>query len=180
MDLERLKQILEAYGSRPENWPVAERHAAKLFLSQSSDAQVLVAEQSAIDAVLDELPAGEVSVSLKESVLSTAAVQLGSSENSYESVSAPAASSPGLWARFTQGSRQLLDDIDTMQWSGPALARSAPVLGSAAILGFMLALYGPVASDDTYLTTSEDEILVATFSTPDYGLNDFSINGADE
>ncbi len=177
MDLIRLRQILDAYGGRPEHWPDAERDAVVEYLSQTEDTKTLVAEQIALEALLDEMPAGEVSASLNEAVLSSAAEHLSSIANKQIEAATRPDAPLGWWSRFVQGSRGWLVDVDTMQWSGPTLAKSTPVLGSAAILGFLVAVYAPTGIDDGYMKTLEDEIFVAAFSVPDYGMDDFSLNG---
>ncbi len=51
MSVERLNQIIAAYGSEPWRWPEAEREAAQVLLSRGDAA--LLREAAAIDAALD-------------------------------------------------------------------------------------------------------------------------------
>lgn len=53
MTLERFKQIIEAYGTRPEHWPADEREAARHLAQDSSEAQAWLAQFSTLDDWLD-------------------------------------------------------------------------------------------------------------------------------
>ena len=180
MNLDRFKQILDSYGANPDRWPSDERAAAEDLLGRSAEARDLVAEYAALDSILDVLPAGEVSQSLKEAVLASAATELSAAAIKDANVLSGDNVAQGFWSRLGLGTRGLLADLDSLQWSGSTLFKSAPALGCAAALGFLVAIYGPVAVDDVAFTSSEDAILVAAFGSPDYGMDDFSFNGVME
>jgi hypothetical protein len=60
--LQRFRQIVESYGSRPQRWPEPEREAALALLEYSAEARELVQQQTGLDRVigdfeLPELPA---------------------------------------------------------------------------------------------------------------------------
>ncbi|MBY0277451.1 hypothetical protein K2Z84_19135, partial [Candidatus Binatia bacterium] len=57
--LERLRDILDAYGGDPERWPDAERRAALDLLARSAEARRLCDEALRLDAALDLLPAAQ-------------------------------------------------------------------------------------------------------------------------
>jgi len=57
MDEIRLRQILDAYGARPERWPEAERAAARALLASSPAARAAQADAARLDALLDAAPA---------------------------------------------------------------------------------------------------------------------------
>lgn len=70
--LERLRDILDAYGGDPDRWPDAERTPALALLESSADARLLQAEARRLDAALDLLPATEPSAGLEERILAAA------------------------------------------------------------------------------------------------------------
>jgi hypothetical protein len=70
--LERLRDILDAYGGDPERWPDAERRAALDLLARSAEARRLCDEALRLDAALDLLPAAQPSPGLEERVIAAA------------------------------------------------------------------------------------------------------------
>jgi hypothetical protein len=69
MTLERLREIVEAYGASPARWPQAERLAAEGLASSSREAQALVADAARFDALLDMAPAEAPSAALTERLM---------------------------------------------------------------------------------------------------------------
>ena len=53
MSIERLREILDAYGARETRWPEQERHAALSLTESSEQARQLRSEAAALDAALD-------------------------------------------------------------------------------------------------------------------------------
>ena len=53
MHTERFEQIVETYGSKPDNWPAPEREAAERLLRESARARHLLQEQQALDDMLN-------------------------------------------------------------------------------------------------------------------------------
>lgn len=72
MDIERLAEILDAYGADPKRWPEAERPAAEALLASSQDAARLHADALALDTLLDLSRAPEPSPELMASILAGA------------------------------------------------------------------------------------------------------------
>jgi hypothetical protein len=70
--LERLGQLLDAYGAVPERWPVAEREAADRLLDRSDAARALREEAADLDRLLDALPSEPPAAVLAERVLAAA------------------------------------------------------------------------------------------------------------
>ncbi len=70
--LERLRDILDAYGGDPDRWPDAEREPALDLLARSADARLLRDEALRLDAALDLLPAAEPSSGLEGRILAAA------------------------------------------------------------------------------------------------------------
>jgi hypothetical protein len=70
--LERLEQLLDAYGAAAERWPERERRAAERLLAQSATARARWHEAAALDRLLDALPAEAPSPGLAARVLAAA------------------------------------------------------------------------------------------------------------
>jgi hypothetical protein len=69
MTIERLRDILDAYGGDPLRWPQAERLEAQRLAAHDSVAAALVTEAMAFDGLLDFAPSTEPSRALMASVL---------------------------------------------------------------------------------------------------------------
>lgn len=54
MNIERFQQILDAYGSREDNWPREERQAAQLLLQSNTECVSLLRRYHSVDDYLDE------------------------------------------------------------------------------------------------------------------------------
>jgi len=54
MTMERLHDLLDAYGAAPSRWPEAERDAAEAMIASSDEARAAFAEAARLDAMLDE------------------------------------------------------------------------------------------------------------------------------
>jgi hypothetical protein len=72
MTVERLQQLLDAYGANPERWPADRRSQALELLAESAPARALRAEAARLDALLDMVPAAEPSPQLVRRALSAA------------------------------------------------------------------------------------------------------------
>lgn len=70
--LERLKDLLAAYGARPAKWPAEERAAALALIETSENARMLFNEEQALDALLEQVAEPEVSEALHGRVRSIA------------------------------------------------------------------------------------------------------------
>ena len=69
MTLDRLRDLIEAYGAGSERWPDQERELALVFISTSVEAQGLVEDAKTLDVALDTLPTPEPSPALRRSIL---------------------------------------------------------------------------------------------------------------
>src|SRR3546814_12762738 len=71
MNLERVADLIAAYGTNPQRWPATERQAAQSLLAASAEAQRLVQEALAFDALLSTspLPAIEPSAALRSRIM---------------------------------------------------------------------------------------------------------------
>lgn len=71
--LDRLTEILDAYGADPNRWPAAERADALALVAVSPDARDLVAAAARLDAVLDALPPAQApSAALRARIVAAA------------------------------------------------------------------------------------------------------------
>lgn len=69
MTLQRLEQLLDAYGASPERWPADERAAALTLLAHSVEARTLRDEAERFDLLLDCAPVLSPSAELTARVL---------------------------------------------------------------------------------------------------------------
>lgn len=69
MTIERLSEILDAYGADPLHWPEMERLSAQALAAREPRAAALIAEAAALDALLDEAPGLAPSPALVEAVM---------------------------------------------------------------------------------------------------------------
>jgi len=72
MTMERLIELLDAYGARSEQWPFGERAAALALLRHSAEARARRDEAARLDTVLDQAVAPAASPELLARVLATA------------------------------------------------------------------------------------------------------------
>ncbi len=68
--IERLRDLLAAYGARPGKWPSDERAAAQALIETSAEARELFEEEQALDALLQKVAEPQVSAALQSRVLS--------------------------------------------------------------------------------------------------------------
>ena len=54
MELERFRQLIEAYGAEPARWPAAEREAARRLAASDARAAAMLAEAAGLDRLLDQ------------------------------------------------------------------------------------------------------------------------------
>src|SRR5215510_465341 len=72
MTLQRLQQLLDAYGASLERWPSDERAAALALLEYSTEAQALRRETERFDSLLDLAPTLSPSAELTARILEAA------------------------------------------------------------------------------------------------------------
>jgi len=71
MTLERLEELVGAYGASAHRWPAAERAATEALLAQSADARALVGRAAELDALLDMAPSAVPSPMLVSGIMAT-------------------------------------------------------------------------------------------------------------
>jgi anti-sigma-K factor RskA len=69
MTLERLRAVIEAYGTSPARWPAEERETAAALLAESAAARALVTEAAPLDALLDAVPAVTPTAAMRAAIL---------------------------------------------------------------------------------------------------------------
>jgi anti-sigma-K factor RskA len=72
MTLERLRAVIEAYGTSPPRWPAAERQAAAALLAESAAARALVTEAAPLDELLDAVPPVAPTPAMRATILALA------------------------------------------------------------------------------------------------------------
>jgi hypothetical protein len=72
MTLQRLRALLDSYGSRPECWPEDERDAALAAVAASAEARQLCERAARLDTALDSLTVPPVSAALAARILADA------------------------------------------------------------------------------------------------------------
>lgn len=71
MDLQRLSELLDAYGASRERWPAAEREAALSLLASSDAARALHRQAQMLDAELDALAVPPPGAALRAAVIAS-------------------------------------------------------------------------------------------------------------
>lgn len=98
MQLQRFRELVEAYGGDPRRWPAAERAPAAALLAGSPEAQALLAEAGALDRLLDRTPPLSPPILDAERLIArvTGAVQERPIAHSIGAIQPP---TRGLWLR---------------------------------------------------------------------------------
>jgi len=82
ISLDRIEQLIDAYGANTDRWPTPERNLALVFIATSSNAQRLIEEAKKLDDELNALPQPKMSPRLKAAVLNTFTPPTTANENS--------------------------------------------------------------------------------------------------
>jgi len=72
MTLERLRAVIESYGTSPPRWPAAEREAAAALLAESAAARALMTDAAPLDELLDAVPAVAPTAAMRAAILAMA------------------------------------------------------------------------------------------------------------
>jgi anti-sigma-K factor RskA len=110
MTLERLRAVIEAYGTGTARWPAAEREPAAALVAESAAARALLAEAALLDELLDAVPAVAPTPAMRAAILAAA---------------------PRAKARPGDGWRALIGELWGRRLAGAVLAASL-VLGIAS------------------------------------------------
>jgi anti-sigma-K factor RskA len=71
MTLERLRAVIDAYGTSAQRWPETERAAAAALLAESAEARAL-ATAAPLDELLDAVPAITPTAAMRAAILAAA------------------------------------------------------------------------------------------------------------
>jgi hypothetical protein len=143
MTLERLAEIVEAYGASPQRWPAAERRAAEA-LALSASAQALLEDARRLDAVLDTAPEGVASDMLVSRIMAARP--------------RPVPAKPGR----VVGGRNWLGALVQAIWPYGSPAFPAGALAASVALGIGFGLSSPVAVGALGLSSSSSAVASAT------------------
>jgi anti-sigma-K factor RskA len=131
MDENKFEQTLDRWGSNLNDWPEAERQAAKTLLAQSQNVESLLETEHRIDAALSKLREHTVSPELEQRIL----------------------------ARLTLADPDRDPGQRTWSWLTASVWRPALLAGVPLIFGFALGLGLPDLSDLSELSElSEQEL----------------------
>lgn len=114
MTLERLRAVVEAYGTEPMRWPAAERAAAPILLAESEAARAVLAAAAPLDQLLDAVPPMTPTPGVRAAILAAAPRAGGQ---------LPVAGFGDLWRGFMR-------ELGGWQLAGA-------VLGAALVLGIV-------------------------------------------
>lgn len=159
--IERLKDLLAAYGARPGLWPAEEHAAAQALIDTSDEARALYDEEQALDALLQKVAEPEVSAALQSRVRSMAIPP------------APAPSASLLARMFCW-----LRPQSQMAWQGAVVA--AGILGIVTGVGLSAVVFDagiPVTSTLATVEIQGVEIGEAPTSVADQNNPTFSLTG---
>jgi hypothetical protein len=130
MELERFRQLIEAYGAAPARWPAAEREAARALAAANAAAAGLLTEAAGLDYLLDQAAAlappiidAEALIARATAAAPATAAGAGPRYHSAPSARGGSANDRGLWLRaaslaaaaligFIVGASQLADTTD--------------------------------------------------------------------
>jgi ferric-dicitrate binding protein FerR (iron transport regulator) len=128
--------LVAAYGSKPTNWPTAERAAAEALLARSPEARAALAEAEPLDTLLDAVPAVAPSPALRAAVVA----------------GMPQSVRSGRGSRW-QGLRDLLGEFG-------ALPAVRPLLFASLLLGLFA---GYFSEDNSTTDTNTDLVQLAVY-----------------
>ena len=69
MTLERLRAVIESYGTSTARWPAEERETAAALLAESAAARALMTAAAPLDALLDVVPAVTPTAAMRAAIL---------------------------------------------------------------------------------------------------------------
>lgn len=151
MTLERLTEIVEAYGASPLRWPVAEREAAKALLAREPHARALADDARKLDAFLDAAPDGLASDALVSRIM---AARPRAVPTKAGNIARGQSSGGSLW-------RALVQTV----WPYGSPAFPAGALAASVMLGVTLGLALPSAVSAVGLSTATTTATTASATT---------------
>ena len=154
ISLQRLEEIVGAWGASPARWPQAERAAAEALLASSAEARRLVAAAQRLDSLLDAAPAEAPSEALMARLMAARPC--------------PVASAPAATRAPRRRWRALIEAV----WPYGSPAIPAGTLAASIMLGVMIgstADYSPL-TDTTALAgeVADDQLMALAMADIDW------------
>lgn len=157
-DMERLTEVLLAYGAKPENWPADERETLrKVASSGKAELSACLQEAREVDAVLSCLPEARIPDGAADRALAKALVPPGASVVDLQAAR----------ARRSRAGRTI--DMRQVIPVGVALAASL-MLGVLAGLSGLTATYIPDTGSITLASVAEDSAAESLISFEAFSL----------
>lgn len=163
MTLERLDNLLFAYGADEAGWPAGERQAARDLIAASAEARRLLEEARALDTLLNAVPVEEPSTELVERLMAARPREL-----------------PGENMRKAGGAKTGggLRGIAAALWPYGSSAFPAGALAASLVLGIALGTstgISPIATNSGTTTTAsttadstDDQLIAIALADPSY------------
>lgn len=171
MTLERLDNLLAAYGADEAGWPAGERQAARELIAASAEARRLLEDARALDTLLNAAPVEEPSAELVERLMAARPREL-----SGELPGELQETSRGAAAEAKTGGR--LRGIAAALWPYGSSAFPAAALAASLVLGIALGTstgISPIATTNGAATSAaatavstDDQLIAIALADPSY------------
>lgn len=157
ISIERLEEIVDAWGASPSRWPEAERGAAEALLAASSEARRLVDEAARLDVLLDAAPVEAPSAALMARLMAARPRPVADAPSR-----AAGSRARGRW-------RSLIEAV----WPYGSAAVPAGTLAAAIMLGVMVggtADLSPLTETETVVaeTAADDQLIALAMADVDW------------
>ncbi|MGX1196880.1 hypothetical protein [Parvibaculum sp. MBR-TMA-1.3b-4.2] len=166
MTLERLDELLSAYGADEAGWPAGERQAARDLIAASAEARQLLEDARALDTLLNAAPVEEPSAELVERLMAARPREV--------SKELPQARREAGRAKKGGGLR----GIAAALWPYGSSAFPAGALAASLVLGIALGTstgISPIATNGGATTTAaatadstDDQLIAIALADPSY------------
>ena len=164
MTLDRLDDLLSAYGADETRWPAEKRQAARELIASSADARRLLDETRALDMLLNQAPVEEPSAELMERLMAARPREL---------VEVPPRRASG-----GAGKGGWIRGVAAALWPYGSSAFPAGALAASLVLGIALGTttsISPIASDSgattaasTTTSSADDQLIAIALADPTY------------
>ena len=174
MKIDRLEQIVAAYGGAPNRWPSDERHEAMALLARAPEAASLLEGELKLDFLLDQSMEGDLDPALVTQILGAAAQSHEASfllESEKQSV-------PLRVPRIRWSTDNFLSSIDAIDWSWKSIMQPATLLGCVALLGLTTGIFATEAFEQAvYASDIEEGFWQVAFDDSDFSLEESLVRG---
>ncbi len=165
--LDRLQEVLDAYGGRPENWPPEERQGLMAFVERSAEAQQLRDAALMLDVALDKFSSPVASEELKDRILKEAAHELRSiAVPEAEAAENAAGSQTGSLLSWLKG--KIAGSFD---FAGGLQVRPVSLMATSLLIGLIIGTtitwFFDTGSAQANSDYSDDELIALAFGSTD-------------